>query len=143
MQPIPLALTYDDVLLVPCFSSVKTRRLIETTTRFTRQISLKAPLVSANMDSVTEASMAIAVAEFGGIGVVHRFLPVEAQAAEIARVKRYQSEVIEDPRTISATATVGQARELMRRLGISGLPVVDQHLLSTPTSARIPRETES
>jgi IMP dehydrogenase len=127
METIPLALTYDDVLLVPRFSSVKTRRVVETTTRFTRQIPLKAPLVSANMDSVTEASMAIAVAEFGGIGVVHRFLPVPAQVAEIARVKRYQSEVIEEPHTVAATATVGQARELMRRLGISGLPVVDQH----------------
>jgi IMP dehydrogenase len=135
METIPLALTYDDVLLVPRFSSVKTRRVVETATRFTRQISLKAPLVSANMDSVTEASMAIAVAEFGGIGVIHRFLPVEAQVAEIARVKRYQSEVIEDPHTISATTTVGQARELMRRLGISGLPVVDQqhHLLGILT----------
>lgn len=128
METIPLALTYDDVLLVPRFSSVKTRRGVETTTRFTRQIPLKAPLVSANMDTVTEASMAIAVAEFGGIGVVHRFLAVPAQVAEIARVKRYQSEVIEEPHTVAPTATVGQARELMRRLGISGLPVVDQQL---------------
>ena len=127
MDTIPLALTYDDVLLVPRFSSVQTRRVVETTTRFTRQISLKAPLVSANMDTVTEASMAIAVAEFGGIGVIHRFLPVPVQVAEIARVKRYQSQVIEDPYTISATETVGQARDLMRRLGISGLPVVDQN----------------
>lgn len=127
METIPLALTYDDVLLVPRFSSVKTRRVVETTTRFTRQIALKTPLVSANMDTVTEFRMAIAVAEFGGIGVIHRFLPVESQVAEIARVKRYQSEVIEDPHTISAQATVGQARDLMRQLGISGLPVVDPH----------------
>lgn len=130
MEAIPLALTYDDVLLVPRFSSVKSRREVNTSTRFTRQITLKAPLVSANMDTVTEARMAIALAEFGGIGVVHRFLPVEAQVAEVTRIKRYQSQVIENPHTISPQATVGQARQLMAQWGISGLPVTgEQHQL--------------
>ena len=92
MESIPLALTYDDVLLVPGFSSVKTRREVDCTTRFTRQIELKTPFVSASMDTVTEAPMAIAMAAFGGIGVIHRFLPIEAQAAEVSRVKRYRSE---------------------------------------------------
>jgi IMP dehydrogenase len=125
MEPAPLALTYDDVLLVPRFSSVKTRREVDTSASFTRQVTLKAPLVSANMDTVTEARMAIAVAEFGGLGVIHRFLPVEDQVMEVARVKRYQSQVIEDPHTIGPQATIGEARELMGRWGISGLPVVD------------------
>lgn len=127
MEPIPLALTYDDVLLVPRFSSVRTRREVDTSARFTRQITLKAPLVSANMDTVTETKMAIAVAEFGGIGVIHRFLPIEAQVSEVAVVKRYQSEVIEDPHTVSPNATVGETRELMARWGISGLPVTGEH----------------
>ncbi|MSQ07270.1 MAG: hypothetical protein EXR54_01780 [Dehalococcoidia bacterium] len=73
MNPMPLALTYDDVLLVPQFSAVRSRHEMDCAAPFTRQISLKAPLVSANMDTVTEARMAVAVAEFGGIGVIHRF----------------------------------------------------------------------
>jgi IMP dehydrogenase len=130
MEAIPLALTYDDVLLIPRFSSVRTRREVDTGIRFTQQIRLKVPLVSANMDTVTEAKMAIAVAEFGGIGVIHRFLPIEAQVSEVARVKRYQSEIIEDPHTISPNATIGEAREFMSRWGISGLPVTgEQHQL--------------
>ena len=76
MDWIPLALTYDDVLLVPRFSSVKSRRDVCCSAQFTKQIRLNAPFVSANMDTVTEAPMAIAVAEFGGIGVIHRFLPI-------------------------------------------------------------------
>jgi IMP dehydrogenase len=135
MQSIPLALTYDDVLLVPQFSAVRSRREVDCTAAFTRQIPLKAPLVSANMDSVTEGRMAVAVAEFGGIGVIHRFLPIQAQAAEVAKVKRYQSQVIESPQTISPRATVGEARQVMARLGIGGLPVVDssQRLLGLLT----------
>jgi IMP dehydrogenase len=87
------------------------------------------------MDTVTESRMAIAVAEFGGIGVIHRFLPIEDQVAEVVEVKRYQSEVIEDPYTISIQASVGEARDLMNQRGISGLPVVDAdgHLLGILT----------
>ncbi len=96
MQSIPLALTYDDVLLVPSFSSIETRKSVDCATWFTRQIPLKTPFISADMDTVTESSMAIAMAAFGGIGVIHRFLPVEAQAAEVTRVKRYSNNNNED-----------------------------------------------
>ena len=91
LQSIPLALTYDDVLLVPSFSSIETRRNVDCATRFTRQIPLKTPFISADMDTVTEAPMAIAMALFGGIGVIHRFLPVEAHAAEVTRVKQHSN----------------------------------------------------
>ena len=135
MEAIPLALTYDDVLLVPRFSSVRSRREVDCTTRFTRQIVLKAPLVSANMDTVTEARMAIAMAEFGGIGVIHRFLPIEAQVVEVTKVKGHQSQVIEEPFTVPPHATIGQARQLMDHLGINGLPVTgdDKKLLGMVT----------
>ncbi len=126
MDTIPLALAYDDVLLVPRFSSVKSRREVSCSAQFTRQISLSAPFVSANMDSVTEAPMAIAVAEFGGIGVIHRFLPIEDQVREVTRVKRFQSLIIEDPHTISPQTTLAEARRLTEQLGISGFPVVTE-----------------
>ena len=135
MDAIPLALTYDDVLLVPRFSSVKSRRAVSCSAQFTRQIRLNAPLVSANMDSVTEAPMAIAVAEFGGIGVIHRFLPIEDQVREVTRVKRFQSLIIEDPHTISPQTTLAEAQRLTEQLGISGFPVVteDRRLLGMIT----------
>ena len=125
MDSIPLALTYDDVLLVPRFSSIQRRRDVDCSAKFTKQITLKTPFVSANMDSVTESSMAIAMAEYGGIGVIHRFLPIPAQVAEVTKVKRYQSTVIDAPHTISANTTVGEAWRLMEQLEIHGLPVVD------------------
>ena len=124
MESIPLALTYDDVLLKPQFSSINSRREVDCSSRFTKQIILKAPFVSSNMDTVTGARMAIAVAEFGGIGVTHRFLPIDAQVRQVVKVKRHQSRVIEDPSTISPNATVGEARLLMERLEINGLPVI-------------------
>ncbi|MFQ6028536.1 MAG: IMP dehydrogenase, partial [Dehalococcoidia bacterium] len=124
MKDIPLALTYDDVLLLPRFSSIRSRREVDCSAQFTRQIQVQAPLVSANMDTVTESRMAIALAEFGGIGVIHRFLTIEQEVAEVSRVKRFQSEVIEDPYTIKPRASIGQARRLMEQLGIGGLPVV-------------------
>lgn len=125
MDSIPLALTYDDVLLVPQFSSIKSRKDVDCATRFTKQIELRVPFVSSNMDTVTESRMAIAVAEFGGVGVIHRFLPIDAQVKEVTKVKRYQSRVIEDPHTISANATLDEARRMMARFQIHGLPVVD------------------
>jgi len=124
LETIPVGLTYDDVLLVPRFSSVKSRKDVDCSSRFTKQISLKAPFVSSNMDTVTEAAMAIVVAEFGGIGVIHRFLPIAVQAKEVTKVKRSQSRIIEDPHTILPTANVGEARLLMDRVQIHGLPVV-------------------
>ena len=126
MDSIPLALTFDDVLLRPRFSSVISRRDVDCSARFTKQIILKAPFVSSNMDTVTGARMAIAVAEFGGIGVTHRFLPIDAQVKQVVKVKRYQSRVIEDPYTVSPNATVGEARQFMQQLNIHGLPVLGE-----------------
>ena len=103
---IPLTLTYDDVLLAPRFSTVQSRSHVDTGTWFTRQIHLSAPLVSANMDTVTETRMAIAMARFGGIGVIHRFLSIADQAALVIRVKRHQGHVIIDPVTIAPDATI-------------------------------------
>src|SRR5579871_6773923 len=89
----PLALTYDDVLLVPCRSSIRSRRDVDTSTRLTRELRLNIPIVSANMDTVTEARMARAMAREGGLGVVHRFMPIDQEAAEVQRVKRPEEAV--------------------------------------------------
>ena len=124
MGSIPIALTYDDVMLVPQFSSVRSRQDVECSSQFTRQIRLSSPFVSSNMDTVTEGKMAIALAEFGGIGVIHRFLPVEAQVKEVSKVKRFQSRVIEDPYTISPDASIAEARRRMEQFQVHGLPVV-------------------
>jgi IMP dehydrogenase len=136
---IPVGLTYDDVLLVPRRSSVQTRREVSTTTRFTRRLSIQVPVVSANMDTVTGASMAIAMAREGGIGVLHRFLTIAQQVDEVNRVKRAESLVIEDPYTIDPEATVGDLRERARRAGVHGFPVVDagRRLLGIVTSRDI------
>ena len=126
MKSIPKALTYDDVLLAPRFSSIKSRRDIDCTTRFTGQIGLSIPFVSADMDTVTQARMAIAMAELGGIGVIHRFLPIDAQVKEVTKVKRYQGEIIEEPYTISPQASVEDVWRLMEQLGVSGFRVVQE-----------------
>jgi IMP dehydrogenase len=124
-REIPTALAYDDVLLVPQRSGVRSRRDTDVSTRLTRRLRLAVPIVSANMDTVTEARMAIAMARAGGIGVIHRFLSVEQQVAEVARVKRAEALVIEDPHTIGPDATLGDARALLAERGVSGLVVVD------------------
>jgi IMP dehydrogenase len=118
-------LTFDDVLLVPKRSSVASRAAVNTSARLTRRLTLAIPIVSANMDTVTEAAMAIAMARAGGLGAIHRFMTVERQAAEVARVKRAESYVVESPATIAPTATVGEAREAMLANGIGGLLVAD------------------
>jgi IMP dehydrogenase len=120
-----LALTFEDVLLVPRRSSIRSRRHVSTRSRFTRGIELAIPVVSANMDTVTTAPMAIAMAELGGLGVLHRFLPVDAQAEEVRRVKRYLGQVIEQPYTVGPELTVAEAAAEARRLGVTGLVVVD------------------
>ena len=125
-QRIPLALSYDDVLLVPQRSRIATRRQVDTSTYLSRNIRLHIPIVSANMDTVTEAAMAIAMARQGGLGIIHRFLPVEAEAAEVRKVKRAESFVIARPYTISPDATVEQARHEMGQLDVGGLVVVDE-----------------
>ncbi|HEV2871071.1 MAG TPA: IMP dehydrogenase, partial [Actinomycetota bacterium] len=120
-----LALTFEDVLLVPRRSSIRSRRHVSTRSRFTRGVELAIPIVSANMDTVTTAPMAIAMAELGGLGVLHRFLPVDAQAEEVRRVKRYLGQVIEQPYTIAPERTVAEAAAEAGRLGVTGLVVVD------------------
>jgi IMP dehydrogenase len=118
-------LTFDDVLLVPQRSSIVSRSAVNTSTRVTRRLTLAIPVVSANMDTVTEAPMAIAMAQAGGLGIVHRFMRVERQAAEVARVKRAESFVVEGPATIGPAATLAAARAKMTAEGIGGLLVVD------------------
>ncbi|HET6175121.1 MAG TPA: IMP dehydrogenase [Gaiellales bacterium] len=125
MQELPLALTFDDVLLVPRRSRIRSRADVSTRTLLTRRIALEIPVVSANMDTVTTAPMAIALAQLGGIGVIHRFLSVEDEVAEVTRVKRFRTRVISDPHTIAPDASVAQARAEAERLGVSGLLVVD------------------
>ena len=125
MKELPLALTFDDVLLVPRRSRIRSRADVATRTQLTRRIALEIPVVSANMDTVTTAPMAIALAQLGGIGVLHRFLSVEDEVAEVARVKRFRTRVIADPHTIEAGATLARARAEVERLGVSGLLVVD------------------
>ena len=120
--PIPEALTFDDVLLVPAFSEVVPNQ-VTTLTRLTRKITLNTPLLSAAMDTVTESRLAIAMAQQGGIGVIHRNLSVEQQATEVDKVKRSESGMIVDPVTISPDHLIEDALEVMRRYKISGVPV--------------------
>ncbi len=119
------ALTFDDVLLVPGESDVLPKS-VETVSRLTRNIQLNIPLVSAAMDTVTEAKMAIAMASEGGMGFVHKNLSVEEQAAEVAKVKKYESAVVSDPITIEPDAPLHRAVALMRENGISGIPVTSK-----------------
>ncbi|HNU10916.1 MAG TPA: IMP dehydrogenase [Rubrivivax sp.] len=124
MRLIGKALTFDDVLLVPAFSQVLPRDT-DLATRFSRNIRLKLPLVSAAMDTVTEARLAISMAQEGGIGVVHKNLSPRQQAAEVARVKRYESGLLRDPITVTPRTTVREVQELSRQHGFSGFPVLD------------------
>jgi len=123
MRLIGNALTFDDVLLVPAFSKVLPRDT-SLATRFTRNIALNLPLVSAAMDTVTEARLAIAIAQEGGIGIVHKNLSAAQQAAEVARVKRYESGILRDPIIITPDTTVRQVKALSEQYGVSGFPVV-------------------
>ncbi|HEU4459714.1 MAG TPA: IMP dehydrogenase [Methylibium sp.] len=124
MRLLGKALTFDDVLLVPAFSQVLPRDT-SLATRLSRNIQLNLPLVSAAMDTVTEARLAIALAQEGGMGIVHKNLSPKQQAAEVARVKRYESGLLRDPITISSGVRVRDVIELSRQHGISGFPVVD------------------
>src|SRR6266540_4860686 len=124
IRPKP-CLTFDDVLLVPRYSAIHPRD-VSTATRFTRSISLNIPLVSAAMDTVTEADMAIAMARAGGIGVLHKNMSIDRQAAEVDRVKRSESGMIRDPITLAPQGTLREAVALMSRFKISGVPVVDR-----------------
>src|SRR5438045_2174771 len=134
MRAIQKALTFDDVLLVPAHSTVLPRE-VRLTTRLTRNIRLNIPLLSAAMDTVTESRLAIALAQEGGIGIVHKNMSPRAQAAEVAKVKRFESGVVKEPITISPDMTVREVLELTRRHRISGLPVLnDRHVVGIVTN---------
>jgi IMP dehydrogenase len=118
------ALTFDDVLLVPGYSEVLPKD-VSLKTRLTKGIELNIPLVSAAMDTVTESRLAIAMAQEGGIGIIHKNLTLEQQAEEVRRVKKFESGVVLDPVTCSSDTTVREIIELSRKLSFSGFPVVD------------------
>ena len=124
MRVIQKALTFDDVLLVPAHSTVLPRE-VNLATRLTRTIQLNIPLLSAAMDTVTESRLAIALAQEGGIGIVHKNMPPRSQAAEVANVKRFESGVVKEPITVAPSMTVREVLELTRKHRISGLPVLD------------------
>lgn len=119
-------LTYDDVLLVPAYSEVLPRE-VSISTRFSRNITLNVPIVSAAMDTVTESAMAIAMAREGGIGVIHKNMGIEEQAMEVRKVKRAESGMIIDPVTLGKDNTVGDAQNTMREYSIGGIPITDEN----------------
>src|SRR5215467_4456140 len=123
--PVPEALTFDDVLLVPARSDVVPAQA-NTQTRLSRNIALNIPVISAAMDTVTESHMAIALAQQGGLGIIHRNLPIDQQANEVDKVKRSESGMIVDPVTMSPDAKVSDALEVMKKYKISGVPIT-QH----------------
>lgn len=129
------ALTFDDVLLVPARSDVLPKD-VSLATQLTRDIELNIPLLSAAMDTVTESRLAIAMALYGGIGIIHKNMTAEQQAAEVRKVKRYESGVIVDPITVVPTTSIGEVMELTRTNGISGVPVVDGRQLVGIVTAR-------
>jgi IMP dehydrogenase len=119
------ALTFDDVLLVPAYSEVLPRE-VDISSQFTRGLRLRAPIVSAAMDTVTEEKLAIAIARQGGIGIIHKNMSIEAQAEQVRRVKRSESGMIQDPVTLLGDATVGDALQMMRLHHIGGIPIIDK-----------------
>ena len=125
MRLLQKALTFDDVLLVPAHSQVLPRD-VSLATRLTRNITLNLPLLSAAMDTVTEGRLAIALAQEGGIGIIHKNLSAKAQAAEVAKVKRFESGILKDPITVAPNLTVREVLDITRQHRISGLPVVDR-----------------
>ena len=118
-------LTFDDVLLVPKRSPVASRQNVDTSTWLTPQVSLQVPIISANMDTVTETAMAIAMARTGGIGIIHRFMSIERQADQVRQVKRAQGFIVENPYSILDSDSVEQAGKMMDRYNVGGLVVLD------------------
>lgn len=136
------AFTFDDVLLVPAHSKVLPKNA-QLSTRLTRQIDLNLPIVSAAMDTVTESSLAIALAQEGGIGFIHKNMSAEAQAAEVRKVKRFESGIVNEPITVTPTTTVHELLEISQAHRISGLPVVDgEQLVGIVTSRDVRFVTE-
>ncbi|MBK9601176.1 MAG: IMP dehydrogenase [Anaerolineales bacterium] len=119
------ALTYDDVLLVPQYSAVDSRRKLSTLTKLTKEITLQIPIVSANMDVVTESEMAIAMAREGGIGIIHRFLSIDEQARQIQRVKKAESFIVDNPISMTVAHTVGDIKKLVDETGAGGILILD------------------
>ena len=129
MENIEHALTFDDVLLVPANSTVLPRD-VELSTSLTQKIRLNLPLISAAMDTVTESAMSIALAQLGGIGIIHRNMSIERQAAEVRRVKKHESGIVTDPITADVNMTISQVAGLMKDKRISGVPVLDGDILA-------------
>jgi len=142
-HPVPEALTFDDVLLVPAYSEV-VPALVSTQTRLTNRILLNTPLLSAAMDTVTESRLAIAMAQQGGIGIVHRNLTIEQQASEVDKVKRSESGMIVDPVTMTPDQLISDALDVMRKYKISGVPVTkDKKLVGILTNRDLRFETRT
>jgi IMP dehydrogenase len=127
-EVLPVGLTFDDVLLIPAESSILPRD-IDVSTHLTERITLNIPLVSAAMDTVTESRTAIAMAQEGGIGIIHRNMPVAAQATEVEKVKKFESGMISDPITVAPEQKISEAQEIMKKYRISGLPVTKHRRL--------------
>src|SRR4030088_2164629 len=123
MRILEEALTFDDVLLVPVYSEILQRE-VDLSSRVTRRIRLNVPLMSAYVDTVTEARLPITNAQEGGVGIIHKSMSIEAQARELGRVKKFESGVIRDPITVSPAMTIREVLDLTRSRGISGVPVV-------------------
>lgn len=142
MRILEEALTFDDVLLVPAYSEVLPRE-VDLSTQLTRSIRLNLPIMSAAMDTVTEARLAIAIAQEGGIGIVHKSMPIEAQVREVSRVKKYESGVVVDPITVTPDTTIRQVMDITKARGISGVPVVvGDKLVGIVTSRDLRFETK-
>jgi IMP dehydrogenase len=140
-----LALTYDDVLLVPQHSDVSSRRKLSTQTNLTKRIVLQAPIVSANMDTVTESEMAIVMAREGGIGIIHRFMTIDEQVKQIERVKKAESFIVENPIALTASHTVGDVQKIVEETYTGGILVLDdgQRLVGIVTTRDLLFEKDS
>ncbi len=125
-QDIPFGLSYSDVLLVPRRSRIESRNSVNTATHIAKDIELNMPIITANMDTVTESAMAIAIAREGGLGIIHRFMEIEREVAEVQKVKRSEAYVIDKPYSISKDSNIDEAKEIMSKSGVSGLLVVDR-----------------
>ena len=137
------ALTFDDVLLLPGYSEVLPSE-VDLSTQLTKSIKLNIPVISAAMDTVTESRMSIALAELGGLGIIHKNLTIEKQAAEVRSVKKYESGVVRDPITIRSDNSVAELVQLTRELNISGMPVVDDgNLVGIVTSRDFRNQNDS
>ena len=126
LDDLRTGLTFDDVLLVPKYSNIKSRKDTVTTTRLTKNIELSIPIISANMDTVTESDMAIAMAREGGIGIIHRFMSLEEQIAQVSKVKRTESILIENPYTLNESSTVSEVKHLMDERNVGGILILSK-----------------